>query len=1043
MGPDFIPDGEFVPDSLPGGSAPTSHAPPSMQPAAAKSEASPDFIPEDPNNPEALSGSDEEKFGGMGQTALGVLEKAGQGFAGPIAPWLEVKSGLTTPEDIRLRTEQAGGLGTAGELVGFGLGAFTGMGEAALLGKLGEGAAAVSGLAKATGLGGKIAAGAVKGAAEMAALQGGVEATKTILKDPNQTATSAWADVGLSTILGTTMGAGFAAVPPLWTATAGPAVEGILSKIKADWNLGEPAAGVEHIVSPHVKRFLSIFGGVPPEQIEAYGANREAIKAAPEFSDLYAHTLDQLTDMAENIEVKKTSVAGAKSKFDSFLKEQKLALKQAGYDAGAADTMAAEALKQAQTRLATGLQEGAIEAAPRAFSAVEKLKTQALEASQSARDLLDQTPGELSLKPVFEAIRPMQDKLYSQGFPGMAEELGKQMDIFATQYGDKISYSNAKSMIQGLQKRGKWTFGANEMSNGLSPYFNQLSGIMNAELKSAIPAYAKAMEPTAEAFDLLNRLDKFGTPESSVKAALSLKNAANYTNEMPLLRALEAKSGVNFTNQLEHYANPKVRETMIKAMPEYESSLKTAEALEQLKNPEVRAALERAPYLSSNFKELNKAENVLQSAVERKSELAGLTPTNLEGRMRTAMAGKSFQARNTLGKLRGMPVIESPETEQLALGLRGFNDMSIPEILDLIHTREAFEKGSMNGSRNVNLWAKMLGGVGGVVAGLVGHDVTGAIAGTGLGAYVGGVLDKEGPAIVRNMLDNYLNKYGDLPKAVGASPEATRAGLLHFLGKDSPPDAKAFKSTINYIQAARKGIDFLEKSVKSLFEGGKTLPHNILPDMEKLKKLDERSQHLQENQQKMVDVGGGIGTYMPEHGQALAQSTMRAVNYINQYRPKSEKASFLDDDMGPTKEKMKEYFHGLAIAQQPLTIFQRIKDNSLVPQDLQILNALHPEYYGHMKQAVISAMTDMASKGEKIPFSMRQSLSLFVGQDLDSSFSPANILAAQATFINQRSGSQNPKEAPKKGSTNKLGEVADRYQTANQGAEARRARVQS
>lgn len=619
----------------------------------------------------------------------------------------------------------------------------------------------------------------------------------------------------------------------------------------------------------------------------------------------------------------------------------------------------------------------------------------------------------------------------------MAEELGKQMEVFGAQYGDKISYSDAKSMIQGLQKRGKWTFGANEVSNGLSSYFNQLSGIMNAELKNAVPAYAKAMEPTAEAFDLLGRLDKFGTPESSVKAALGLKNPANYVNELPVLKALESKTGINFTHQLEHYANPVVRDTMSKALPEYAASLRTAEGLEMLKDPEVRAALERAPYLSSHFQELNKAENALQGAMEKKSELAGLTPANLEGRMRSAMSGRSIQARNTLGKLRGIPLPAGAES------LDGFNDMSVPEMLDLVHTREAFEKGSMNGSRNVNLWAKMLGGVGGVVAGLVGHDVAGAIAGTGLGAYVGGVLDKEGPAIVRNMLDGYLNKYGDLPKALGASPEATRAGLIHFLGKDTPPDAKAFKSTVNYIQAARKGLQLLEKGSKSLIEGGKTLPHNILPDMEKLKKLDDRSQNIQGNQQKMFDIGDGLGTYMPEHGQALAQSTMRAVNYINQYRPKPTKMAFLDEEIQPTKESMNEYYRGLGVAQQPLVILQHIKDNSLVPQDLQILNAIHPEYCGHMKQSVISAMTDHASNDGKIPFSMRQSLSLFLGQALDSSFAPANILAAQATFVNQRPGPQNPQGAPSKGSTNKLGEVADRYQTAGQGAEARRSRVQS
>lgn len=1020
--PDFIPDGEFAPNPQAGegNAAPVTHAPSVMQSAPSiATESDPDFIPENPDNPGSLPNSNAEQFGSAGQTALGVAEKIGQGLIGPLAPWLEVKSGLTTPENIRHRTEETGGLGTLGEMAGFGAGAFFGVGEAALASKIGKGAQVATGLGKGVGLGAKIAGGAVKGAAEMAALQGGEELTKLIEKDPNQTATSAATDVGMSTVLGTAMGMGFAAVPPLWTATAGPPVEKILGKIKMDWGLGNPLPGEEHIISPKLKQMLSMFGGVSKENIEAYGANREAIMAAPEFNDVYSNVLDQLTDLQENFDVKKLAVRDAQSKFDSFLKEQKLALKQAGYDAGAADALANEALKQAQIRLAQGLQDGAIEAAPKAFSAVERLKTQALEMSQSARDLLDNTPGELSLKPVFEAIRPMQDKLYSQGFPGMAEELGKQMEVFATQYGDKIGYADAKSMIQGLQKRGKWTFGANEMANGLSPYFNQLSGIMNAALKDAVPEYAKAMMPTASAFDLLGKLDKYGTPESAVKGVLGLKSAANYTNELPLLRALEESTGVKFTNQLEHYANPNVREGMIKALPEYEKSLRTAEALQELKDPQVRAALEKAPYLSPQHKSLTKAEQALQGAIEHKAGLNGLSPATLESKMKAVAAGRGLNARKAFE------------------GVRGMDDMSIPEILDLINVREAFEKGAMNGSRNVNLWTHMVGGLGGVISGLTGGGLLGTAGGAAVGAYIGGLLDKEGPAIVRNMLDKYLNKFGDLPKALGASPEATRAGLIHFLGKDVPPDAKAFKSTVNYLKAAIKGKATLKNSANAIFQSGKVVPSHLFPDVEKTKKLDERAKHLQGNQQKMFDVGGGLSAYMPEHGAALSRATMRTVNFINQNRPMPKKMAFLDEEIEPTTEQKNDYARGLQIAQQPLMALHHIKEDSLLPQDVQILSAMHPEYYGHMKQAVTDAMTDYVSKGEKVPYSMRQGLSLFLGQELDSSFTPQNIIAAQAVFVNQKAANAQSAMNKPKGGTSKMGKISNQYRTAEQNVQAR------
>lgn len=1025
--PDFIPDGEFVPNPPAGGSKPITHAPKDMQPVASQfsdppGNKDPDFIPDH----EFVS--NEDKFGTVGQTAIGAAEKFGQGLIGPLAPYLEVKSGLTTPEDIRLRTETAGGIGTVAELAGFGLGAYTGAREGAFLGKLalapligkvGEGAAALAGLGEATGLGAKLAAGAVKGAAEMAALQGGEEITKHIEKDPNQTATNAAVHVGMSTVIGTAFGAGFAAVPPMWNASVGPSVEKILGKIKADWGFGNPLPIDEHIIAPKLKSALSVLGGVSKENIEAYGANREAIMAAPEFNDVYAHVLDHLTDMSENIAVKKMTVRDAKSSFENFLKEQKLALKQAGYDAGAADTLASEALKQAQTRVAQGLQEGAIEAAPRAFSAVQKLKDQAIGLSQSARDILDETPGELSLKPVFEAIRPMQDKLYSMGRPELAEALGKQMEVFSTQYGDKISYSNAKSMVQGLQQRGKWNFGANEISNGLSSYFNQLSGIMNAELKAAVPAYERAMKPTADAFDLLGKLDKYGTPETAVKGALGLKNPANFVNEFPLLRSLEEKTGIRFADQMEHYANPAVRDTMVKALPEYGKSLRAAEALQNLKDPEVRAALEKAPYLSSPYQELKRAENSLESKLLEQKKIPGLTRATLEGKMKSAASGRSQYARGVLENVPGM------------------NDMTIPEILDLINVREAFEKGATNGSRNVNLWSHMVGGLSGVISALGGGGIMGAAVGSGAGAYVGGLLDKEGPAIVKNILDKYLTKYGDLPKIVGASPEATRAGLIHFLGKDVPPDAKAFKSTVEYLQDAKKGMGLLERGAKAIFDSGKVLPQVVFPEIDKIEKLDKRSKEIQKDPKKAQEIGGGLGVYMPEHGMALSNAADRTVTLINKNRPEPKSGAFFDEEIMPTKEQINDYRRGLQIAQQPLVLFHRIKENNLIPQDMQVLQTLHPEYYEHMKNSVVKAMTDYKSGGGKIPFVMRQGLSLFLGKDLDSSFSQPNILAAQATFFVQKNN------APQGGNAKNLDKLPSQYQTAEQNSQSRRSQNRS
>lgn len=988
----------------------------------------------------------QSEYGGGFQQYVAGMEGAARGALSFVAPPAEAALGSvwgipgTSLESQRLRAEANEGTAAAGEGIGFGLAALGTMGESAVgegilkgigkfnapnvVGKIGEGVKALTGLGgEGAGFLSKVAGKSVQLGTELAALQGGTELTKMIWKDPNQTTSNAMAHIGMSGALGTLVGLPLGAASIAWEKAAAPVAERILGKIKADWGMGEPIPGDEHIVAPLLKGALNMVGGVPKDVIESYAAQRELVNAAPEFSEVYGNVLDHLTEMQENLDTKKANLASAKAGFADFLKEQKLALKQAGYDAASAETLANEAFEKAKVRLGVGLQDGALESAPKAFSAVQKLRTQAMEMSQAARDILEKTDGELSLKPIFAAIRPMQDELYAKGFPAMAEDLGKTMDVFAHQHGDKISYANAKSMIQGLQQRGTWNMLANEIAQGTRPYYNQLSGIMNEALKDAVKPYRVAMEPTAKAFELLGKLDKYGSPESANKAVLGLKNVGNYTNEMPMLRDLEAKTGINFTHQLEHYANPVVRENMSKALPEYAKSLRTAEALQQLKDPETRAALERAPYLSQAHRTLTRAEQALQQQVELRGKLQGLTPATLESKMKSAMAGRGMAGRRALENVPGM------------------GDLSIPEVLDLISTRQAFEKGAMNGSRNVNMAAKVLGGVGGLLGTIVGHSYEGAAIGTASGAAIGAYLDKNGPQEVKNVLDWYLNKYGDLPKAVGASPEATKAGLLHFLGRDVPPSAGAFKSAVNYIQGAGKGAKALKTGARLLFEGSKTLPAHIWDDKDKTEKLDEKAKKLQGNEQGMIDIGGGLGHYMPDHGQALAETSSRVVNYINANRPTGIKFAPLDEEMEPDTAHVRDFQRGLLTAQNPLSILQHVKSGTLMPDDLQHLNAMYPEYYQHMKEAVMSAMSEHLAKDGKIPYQLRQSLSLFLGETLDSSMSPQSIQSAQAVFQAQAIANQAANSPAKAQGAKKMegvGKLAKSYQTNNQAAEHRR-----
>lgn len=135
----------------------------------------------------------EDRYGTLGQTALTVLEGAGQGVLGPLAPLAEIKSGLTNAEDIRGRRLTNPGIHALGVAGGFGASAAFGD-ELGLPGVAGE----VGNVAEhlIPGIAG------VRTAAELATISAANQFSKMVEQDPNTTLGSAAVNIGLSAAMG-------------------------------------------------------------------------------------------------------------------------------------------------------------------------------------------------------------------------------------------------------------------------------------------------------------------------------------------------------------------------------------------------------------------------------------------------------------------------------------------------------------------------------------------------------------------------------------------------------------------------------------------------------------------------------------------------------------------------------------------------------------------------------------------------------------------------------------------------------------------------
>lgn len=320
------------------------------------------------------------------------------------------------------------------------------------------------------------------------------------------------------------------------------------------------------------------------------------------------------------------------------------------------------------------------------------------------------------------------------------------------------------------------------------------------------------------------------------------------------------------------------------------------------------------------------------------------------------------------------------------------------------------------------------------------------------------------PSIASRLADTWYDKLG--PKAVGEGASAAigygvgQAVLPGFGGLggayaakellgpafgsiakgilEKTANAKAYHQALAFGKAAISGERLLDKSAANVFISGvKTLPSHIIPDAKSVEKLDGRLQLVAKNPASMLNVAGDVGHYMPDHAAAFAATTMGAVNALNSQRPKPVQYSPLDTPIPPSKEQKAAFNRTLSIAQQPLSIMQHIKDGTLLPSDVQTLAAISPAAYKQMSQKLMGAMTDHISKGESIPYKTRQSLSLFLGQALDSTMTPIGIQTLQSVFAQKRANQAAQADSSPSKSTQKLGKLANSLQTPDQGRAAR------
>lgn len=229
---------------------------------------------------------------------------------------------------------------------------------------------------------------------------------------------------------------------------------------------------------------------------------------------------------------------------------------------------------------------------------------------------------------------------------------------------------------------------------------------------------------------------------------------------------------------------------------------------------------------------------------------------------------------------------------------------------------------------------------------------------------------------------------------VGSVGKTHLKSIIGSLGSSlmtNEPNPESFRSSVDYIHSAIKGQDRLKSKAASLLNPKAT--DQLKPDNRAREALKEHLKSVEEDPSQLLNVGGNLGHYMPEEATKLGALAARSTEYLNSIKPKNQQMASLDRFIPPSKSEMAAFDRQVDIAQQPLLVLQHAERGTLLPQDLTTLQAIYPELHNSIVDEVGEELINAKTKGIEIPYKRKQSLSLLLGQPLDSTMTPQSMQA--------------------------------------------------
>ncbi len=293
-----------------------------------------------------------------------------------------------------------------------------------------------------------------------------------------------------------------------------------------------------------------------------------------------------------------------------------------------------------------------------------------------------------------------------------------------------------------------------------------------------------------------------------------------------------------------------------------------------------------------------------------------------------------------------------------------------------------------------------------------------------------------------------------IQKVVGRHLDKANAyvgdAVLNALAKT---DFMGVPAVIKYAQKVARGTESATKAIEPLFKAGahevagpsKEMVNDSIiewmnnggADGELLNQSAEQPPAFASGGEIKPQPSNAFAAAYPAENMLLNETRGRVSNYLNSLRPAANNPKLPFDSESPQTEKKRSYKNAVSIAGNPLSILNHVNKGTLTPDLMTHFTQMYPDVHQLLSSKMIERITKAQLSGEKPEYRKRQAMSLFLGANLDSSFTPAALMAIQGMYAMNKAGKQQQVPQNNKKGTSALAKSSSQFQTEAQSRERR------